>query len=342
MPVAQQDRSDEALRSIGRELLEARTARGEDLHDIAAYLRIRPAYLTALEQGDIGAIPGRPYAVGFLRSYGDYLELDGGALVNRLKRAVRDVTAPADLSYREPLSESRRPTAALVTASLMLAMALYTGYQVLSGGRESEPVAVAEAPGELGELARTVLASRDLGPIEPVASQPAPVTAAPAAPTSQASGTPAGATQPAMTASVTTPAPAPAPDVTSAVAAESNGADSRPMVLAALDSDRAPPAAPTAADPAESGRVVIVAREASWLQVRSGGRDYVRTRTLQAGERFVLPDRTDLALWTGNAGGLEILLDGQSVGRLGESGAVLKDLPLGPDHLKGRLAAGGR
>lgn len=350
-PVAQQGQNDEALRSIGQELYQARTARGEDLFDVAAYLRIRPAYLTALEQGDIRGIPGRPYAIGFLRSYGDYLGLDGKALVERLKAAVSDVTAPPELSYREPLSESRRPTAALVTASLMLATALYAGYHVLSVERSTAPEQVAEAPGELGELARSVLASRDpgpSGPVEPATPAPTAGAAAPAPPTSQVPATAAASTVPAAVAQAEPPAspvkPNVTPDVTSAVAAESNtaGAGGAPVLLAALDADQAPPAASAVAGQSQDGRVVILAHESSWLQVRSASRDYVRTRTLQAGERFALPDRTDLALWTGNAGGIEILVDGQSVGRLGESGAVIKNLPLAPDSLKQRMAAAAR
>ena len=47
----------------------------------------------------------------------------------------------------------------------------------------------------------------------------------------------------------------------------------------------------------------------------------------------------DLALWTGNAGGLELLLDGRSVGLAGAPGAVVKDLPLAPDALRQRWGA---
>jgi cytoskeleton protein RodZ len=80
-----------------------------------------------------------------------------------------------------------------------------------------------------------------------------------------------------------------------------------------------------------------VAREASWIQVQSPGRDFLRSTTLQPGQRFDLPDRTDLALWTGNAGGLEVWVDGQNLGALGASGAVLRDVPLTPEALRARL-----
>jgi cytoskeleton protein RodZ len=68
----------------------------------------------------------------------------------------------------------------------------------------------------------------------------------------------------------------------------------------------------------------------------------VRTRTLTPGERLDLPDRADLALWTGNAGGLEILVDGQSLGRAGAAGSVVRDLPLLPEALRQRLTAAAR
>jgi cytoskeleton protein RodZ len=339
LPVDQQDQSNESLRAIGQELRAARTVRGEDLHDIAAFLRIRPAYLAALEQGDLSAIPGRPYAIGFVRSYGDYLGLDGQALVERLKAAVHGVTAPPELVCREPLSESRRPTAALVTASLMLASALYVGYHVFSADRGDAPEQVAQAQGELGVLAHDVLASRDPG--APARNEvPAVTTVSSAAPPAGTSADPAAAPVAATPQPAHVAAPVPGADVTSAVAAESRSPESVLAPLAARESDAAPTMVTlnASADGSLQGRVVIVARDSSWVQVRSPGRDYVRTRTLQPGERFVLPDRSDLALWTGNAGGIELVVDGRSLGRPGETGMVLKNLPLAPDSLKGRVA----
>ncbi|HEX8375164.1 MAG TPA: helix-turn-helix domain-containing protein, partial [Geminicoccaceae bacterium] len=87
-PAEAQDRSEETARSIGRLLRETRMARGEELGDVAEFLRIRPGYLAALEAGELAAIPGRPYAIGFLRAYGGYLGLDGDGLVGRLKAAI--------------------------------------------------------------------------------------------------------------------------------------------------------------------------------------------------------------------------------------------------------------
>ena len=64
-------------------------ARGEDLEDVAEYLRIRPSYLDALEQGDLSAMPGSTYALGFLRSYAHYLGFDGDELIAQIRSQRR-------------------------------------------------------------------------------------------------------------------------------------------------------------------------------------------------------------------------------------------------------------
>jgi cytoskeleton protein RodZ len=343
-PPAAPLQSEEALRRIGQELRDARLACGENLDDIAAYLRIRPIHLAALERGDLSAIPGRAYAVGFLRSYGQHLGLDADDLVLRLKAAAGEATPTPEPIRREPADEGRRPTAAvLAIASLLLGTALYGGYHLSQGEPRTVPEPAAPGADELAGPAGNepeAGADRGIPSMAPDAAPPAPGMAAGPAPVPATvpPAPPAAAPAPAQTdiASHIPPAPGRAPfvgvDVTSAVAAESGpdeGAASAP--IAALDSGAAVPAAVPGA---QEGRVAIVARETSWIQVRSAGRDFVRSRTLAPGERFVLPDRDDLALWTGNAGGLDILLDGQSVGPIGPRGAVVRNLPLAPESLK--------
>lgn len=301
------DDSELALQAVGRELRTARLARGEDLHDIAAYLRIRPAYLMALEQGDVAATPGGPYATGFLRNYGDYLGLDGRSLVARLRPAVATAAPPRALTHRGPLSESRRPTVSMVTASLVLMGALYAGYHLFVVTGEGPPAEIAEAP------------ASELQPPAPSSPVTPPLVTASAVRL-------ALEPVPAVAAVVS-----PAPDVTSAVAAENAQAAELPARLVSLDNGPAPAAAAAIDTPA---RVVLVAREDSWVQLRSPDRTFIRTRTMLPGERFAVPERGDLALWTANAGGIELVLDGRSMGVLGAPGATVRDFPLAPDGLK--------
>src|SRR3954454_1287665 len=149
-----QDQSELAAREIGRALRESREARGEELDEVADFLRIRPAYLAALEQGELRALPGRPYVVGFLRAYAAYLGLDGDVLVASLKGSLDRLAGQPALSYRKPIAEARRGTAVMVTASLVLAASVYVGYYAIDRGGV-EPVA--EAPGEVAKLASDTL-----------------------------------------------------------------------------------------------------------------------------------------------------------------------------------------
>ncbi len=349
-----QDRSQEVARDIGRQLREARLARGETVDAVADQLRIRPSYVEALETGELSRIPGRPYVVGFLRSYAGHLELDGEGLVASLKSSAARVASPPELVYREPIAESRRGTAVMLTASALLAAAVYGGYYMIyhvdRGG--SEPV-VAEVPGEMARLATDTLRRAD--------TNRAAITAGPAAPagavrvaadgSTAARAAPAAATRgpiEALVADDEDPVAARAASVlppeihSSTPTAASAAPASATELLAALESDRINAARLAAVPEGEAeGRLALVARETTWVQVRSTGRDYVRTRTMQRGERFTLPDRADLALWTANAGGLELVVDGESRGQLGSAGEVVRNRPLAPDLPGGGPARGG-
>jgi len=50
-----------------------------------------------------------------------------------------------------------------------------------------------------------------------------------------------------------------------------------------------------------------------------------------------VPDRPDLVLWTGNAGGIEVILDGAVLAPIGEDGAVVREVPLDPPSLRARF-----
>ena len=65
----------------------------------------------------------------------------------------------------------------------------------------------------------------------------------------------------------------------------------------------------------------------------------VMTRLMRAGDSYRVPDQTGLVLLTGNAGALEILVDGVSVPDLGEAGKVRRNVALDPDLLRQGTAA---
>ena len=64
------------MKDIGNFLRERREARGISLIEVEKDLRIRKKYLQALEEGNIDAIPGKTYLIGYLRNYSKYLSID--------------------------------------------------------------------------------------------------------------------------------------------------------------------------------------------------------------------------------------------------------------------------
>lgn len=83
---------------MGATLRTAREAQGISLKDIAARTRITARHVEALEAGNYDSLPGRPYALGFARSYAKAVGLDEAAIA----QAVR-----TELSARAPAPEPR-------------------------------------------------------------------------------------------------------------------------------------------------------------------------------------------------------------------------------------------
>jgi hypothetical protein len=125
-------------------------------------------------------------------------------------------------------------------------------------------------------------------------------------------------------------------------------ADAAPLAVA---TPPAPPVATPAPPPvvtpvvtpapaAAHERIVLRARGDVWVEVRNRQGGALIARTLHDGESWTAPDQPGLVLATGNAGGLDLLVDGVASPPLGGVGMVRRDVPLDPDLLRaGRYAA---
>ncbi len=389
---------------VGAALREARRERGKEILDVAEILRIQPAYLAALEQGDLAAIPGRTYALGFLRSYAQYLGFDGEDMIAQIKSSV-DLAGGAALQGRAPLTESRLPKIPILVISLATLAGAYAGWAYVESGKAPAEL-VEEVPDDLRKDARSLFeaglqatppaslrreapdaipavrpppaeasdAIPALAPNRLVARPQAPVAAPPAAPDAssmapdtppraepQASLTPSAGPTLAAAQDPVPPHPAalaPAADLAGetlggqaaipaiAVAAEADrttGQSLEPPRQAALAPAAQPPEVEPARGPRAYGtpspesRVVLRARDRAWVHVSSTHNDYLWVQTLRPGDTFMVPARPDLVLWTGNAGGVEVLVDGALLPPLGPDAVVVRDVSLQPRALLRRL-----
>jgi len=151
---------------IGNSLREARTRRGLDFPELEQGTKIRAKYLRALEDEAFETLPSATYVKGFLRTYADYLGLDGQLYVDEynvrygsgdevLERRVRGTSS----ARRTHVRRRRRLESKLVWATL-LGIAVVTALVIAAwryggSGHQSLPLdnpattAAARPPGGL-------------------------------------------------------------------------------------------------------------------------------------------------------------------------------------------------
>ena len=89
----------------------------------------------------------------------------------------------------------------------------------------------------------------------------------------------------------------------------------------------------------DGSRITIRAIVDSWVEVRDEEGELLFTRVLRDGDQYHLPDLLGLTLVTGNAGGLEFVVDGEKVPEIGPLGVVRRNIRLEPQALKDGAAS---
>ena len=365
---------------VAQLLRRTRERHGQSLREVSANLRIRFAYLEAIEQGRFRELPGATYAVGFVRSYSEYLGLDGGEIVRRFKGEVEGLDSKVHLSFPEPVPEGKVAGGAILLLSLIVLAVGYGGWYLLSRGdsvvgdivpRLSQSVRALVSGGESTPAATassTVAGGGQAVASAPTAASPAAAGATPSPVLAADPGAvpkPSAASLPSSSASLPSSdvpadaaaAPAPATAVGAEEVLGSAGEweeETAPPSGSSALAIPAVPAAPVAPMtipaglgsptidgplPVGNARVVLRARLASWIQISDANQLPLITRTLAAGEAYPVPDQQGLTLYTGNAGGLEIVVDGQVLPPLGAVGAVKRNIALDPEQLVDRPRA---
>jgi hypothetical protein len=131
---------------IGNSLREARERQGLGYPEIELATKIRAKYIRALEEEDFTSIPGDAYIRGFLRTYADYLGLDGDVYVDeyasRFITSWRDELPPRPERRRIRTRERplERRAVLLVLAGIVAVGALVFAAFRLPGSSTQSPV----------------------------------------------------------------------------------------------------------------------------------------------------------------------------------------------------------
>jgi cytoskeleton protein RodZ len=385
-----QDERAPPSESVGSTLRSARLRLGQELPQVAAVLRIRAPFLQAIEDGQFEALPGVPYAIGFVRTYADHLGLDGAEMVRRFKSEAAGLERKTNLSFPSPAPEGRVPGTAALLISLVAATLVFGGWYLYQNGGERLTMRVPEVPERLANPPVALSPALTAGGLGETPSE-APAAGAPgpaAPPPPGASPTPSGSPTAAATPSLPAPALPPPPPGTAAPRPATSAGDpalppppgdptrrlaaaAPPTVPApagaapagsAPEPEDSPPPDPTSlpAPPAAGvggippvpqvaaatsdgrvfgaqngdSRVVIKAHGESWVQVRDAANTPLLTRVLRPGDSYRVPNQPGLTMMTGNAGVLDVFVDGAAAPPLGAIGAVRRNIALDADRLR--------
>lgn len=276
---------------VGERLRNARTARGLTLGDIEAATRIKQQYLDALEREAWDELPGATYVRGFLASYARHLGISTDEILG-LSPSVQTPFTPLPRSVEvritpgNPQSRLRRIVKAI--AVIVVAGAVVLAYVVV---------------GQLRQFAAT----------RPRPEAPASVSSG----AGGSAGSQSAAPQPAGASAVTPPSGGQAPGAPPPAPGPAGG----PTVAGTSE----PPATGAAsAGTLPVGQNIVITAQAtdrSWVRVVSDD-SVVFEGFVSAGDHQVWQGRRRVSIRVGNASALDLSVNGQSVGRLGNPGDV--------------------
>jgi len=307
----------------GAVLREKRIELGIEERAIATKLKMRMDQLRAIELSDYAKLPARTYAVGFVRAYAKSLGLDSDAIVEQFKSETQshDLGKPAELVFPEVAQAPKWPSGGIVVVAIVVAIVIYGIAQLTMPGAETKKTA-----------------SADDSSVTVVDPNPASVA-------TKASEATSGVTvSPAM------PAPNPILPVIGNDAATMDrlvqkltaSATPVPAVPATESPPPVPPGTQATVPPVhtEASRITLKAVEATYVQIKDLSlrkpKSVLLARVMNPGDSFQAPDRSHLVLLTGNAGGVQVEVDGRNAGVLGKSGQVIKRIALDPAYFLSR------
>jgi cytoskeleton protein RodZ len=308
--------ADAPLETVGQDLRAARIRRGDDLAAVSRALKIRKDHLDALESDQLDRLPGKTYAIGFVRSYARYLGLDAAVLAERFKAEISgrgEEQGPPPANLHE--DEGRRLPYGWRILAAVIGLALLWGiWHIFFANRDAAPpVPPPPSLTHVGEAAHPVVSPTAMAP--PPRDQAAPpAMASPQA--AQPADAPVPVRQAAATQASTTQAAVPAVPQAQALPASA-------QVFG--EQNRA------------SSRIALRATGATRITVRGAdGRLYIN-RDLSPGEVYYVPNLPGLNLALSNAGAVEATLDGKVLGPIGQENQVVGRVSLDPQSLVDRF-----
>lgn len=345
-----------------------RATMGKSLLDVQRELKIKAAYIAAIENADISAFETQGFVAGYVRSYARYLGMDPDMAFARFSKeanfeVAHGMSAAASSSmmtaarsrntqtFGDPLAN---PNASFIprnesifarvepgaVGSLLVLVALigaigYGGWSVLQEVQRVQLSPVDQAP--------TVVAEID--PLGNVTGAAPLVRSAPVSPTEMASADPVQQQADrmdrlyrpqALDVPVLTSRDGPIAAINPRLATAAATSEAVDAALAeALSTDAQDVQVVAAAQPG----VELLAVRPSWVRVSSADGTVLFEKILDAGERWSVPSLEEPpVLRAGNSGSVYFAVNGQTYGPAAPGAQVVKDVALSTEALTENFA----
>jgi cytoskeleton protein RodZ len=295
--------------SFGDKLRREREMRGVTLEEISESTKIGTRSLRALEQEDFEKLPGGIFNKGFVRAYSRFLGLDEDQTVADFDLAWNEhesAKGPAPELLVEENPEPERSTSKLLLAVLLVVIAVAAGWYALQNYRGAKAVTNPQAVANDSQRASSV---------QPQASSAPSVTSA----DRQSSGAAPNA------AATKEPSENPKP-LSNSSSAINLGASGKAGDKPAND------VVSKIADSSAPIRVEVFAREDAWLSILADGKS-MGQGILNAQKSRLIHAQKEVRLTVGNAGGVEVSFNGQTVD-VGGRPRQVKELIFTPEGLQ--------
>ena len=324
------------LETVGQDLRTARLRRGDDLASVSRVLKIRRDHLEALEEDRLEALPGRAYAVGFVRSYAEYLGLDPAQCVERYKLEIAGRSDNITPVHVIEENENRRlPQGWVIVAGVVLVLLAYGAYRLVVSADEMLTQPVTPAPPQAAVTKKTAEAklppsySADSSVVTGGAASTTPMGAN-ASNGAGPFGSVSGTAEPGAGAPGSGPsAPTQQQQMTSIVPTP-GGVAQPPIQVVAL-----PPGQIYGAQN-RNPRVILRLHSPTRILVQGPKKAVFINRTLKPGDTYQVPNMVGITLTTPNGGAVELDLDGQAMGFAGRDQQMTEALSLDPQSIVDR------
>jgi cytoskeletal protein RodZ len=355
---------------LGDVMRGERATLGKSLLDVQRELKIKAAYIAAIENADISAFETQGFVAGYVRSYARYLGMDPDWAFARFCteanfEVAHGMSAAASSSgmtasrnrstqeFRDPLAN---PNATFVPrgetmfariepgaiGSLVVLIALigaigYGGWSVLQEVQRVQLAPVDQAPSVVAEIdpLGNVTGAAPLVRSAPETTETTDLAAAD--PIKQADGLDRLYRPQAL-------------DVPVMVSRDGPIASINPRATAAAEGDNALAIEAAVAEAAQAGTdvqviaaaqpgVEILAVRPSWVRVQAADGTVLFEKILDAGERWAVPQLEDAPLLrSGNSGSVYFAVNGQTYGPAAPGAQVVKNVALSPEALTEKYA----